>query len=160
MEDELMVRFGVCSLFTNVPITKDLDIANKLLDSITQRKQRCLLGPSNITKAMDLCLYSTFFNFRDLYRQTKGEAMGLQVSPIIDNLLIHSSETSAVSKYPLSPKIWLRYVHDTFVIIKGDGLDELFININSLSDKIQFTRKLESAEHRLPFLDCLVQKRM
>lgn len=35
MEYELMVSFGVCSLFTNVPIRKDFNIAHNLLDSNT-----------------------------------------------------------------------------------------------------------------------------
>ncbi|VDP66359.1 unnamed protein product [Schistosoma mattheei] len=87
-----------------------------------------------------------------------GEAIGLQVSPIVTNLFIHSLETRAISKYPLPPTIWLMYVDDTFVIIKRDGLDELFINVNSLSDKIKFIKDLEPAEHRLPFLDRWVER--
>lgn len=70
--------------------------------------------------------------------------MTSSVSLIFANLFMHSMETSAISRCPLPPKIWLEYVDDTFVIIKRDGLDELFKNVNSLSDT-KFTKVMESA---------------
>ncbi|CAH8541549.1 unnamed protein product [Schistosoma rodhaini] len=160
-EDEIMASFDVCSLFTNVPIKKTLDIICNLLDSDTDLKQRCPLVTSDIIKELDLCLRSTIFSFRgDLYRQTEGVAMGSPVSIIVANLFMHSLETSAISLCSQAPKVWLRYVDDTFVIIKRNHLDELFKLINNFDRKIKFTKELESPENTLPFLDCLVERKV
>ncbi|VDP73945.1 unnamed protein product [Schistosoma mattheei] len=85
--------------------------------------------------------------------------MGSPVSPIVANLFMHSLETSAIPKSLCPPKLWLRYVDDMFIINKRDGMEELFNNANSISENIRLTKELESVDHKLAFLDCLVERR-
>nr|CAX83713.1 reverse transcriptase [Schistosoma japonicum] len=159
-EDEIMASFDVCSLFTNVHINNSLDIINEYLLADNDLSIRCPLEPSEIIKCLSLCLNSTLFKFRgDLYKQTEGVAMGSPVSPIVANLFMHSLETNALSKCVYPPKLWLRYVDDTFIITKRDALDELFENVNSISNKIKFTKEIETADHKLSFLDCLIERK-
>ncbi|TIH02086.1 hypothetical protein D0S45_20990, partial [Marinifilum sp. JC120] len=40
-----------------------------------------------------------------------------------------------------------------------DGMEELFNNANSISENIKLTKELESVDHKLAFLDCLVERR-
>ncbi|CAH8666661.1 unnamed protein product [Dicrocoelium dendriticum] len=55
------------------------------------------------------------------------------------------------------PKLWIRYVDDTFVILKRSKLEETHELINSVFDGTQFTREEENNEH-LPFLDVLIRR--
>ncbi len=56
-----------------------------------------------------------------------------------------------------APRLWLRYVDDTFVIVKRSEKAKLFEKINGILSGIQFTEEEENANH-LPFLDVLVQR--
>ncbi|VDQ09232.1 unnamed protein product [Trichobilharzia regenti] len=87
---------------------------------------RCPLNPDEIMKALEMCLCSTLFTFRELlYHQTEGIGMGLPVSQLVANLFIMDSlEANAIMRCPTPPKMWLRYVDDTFVIIR------LFLHMN------------------------------
>ena len=48
--------------------------------------------------------------------------MGRPVSPIVANLCMEVIEELAISTSLVPPKVWKRYVDDSFVIIKKDAL--------------------------------------
>ncbi|VDP77728.1 unnamed protein product [Schistosoma mattheei] len=159
-EDEIMSRFDVSSLFTNVPINRALDIINDCLKSDLDLNLHCPLDPPEVIKCLELCLRSTLFIFRGhLYRQKEGIAIGSPVSPIVANLFMHTLETSAIARSVYLSKLWLRYADDIFIINKRDGLEELFNNVNSISESSKLTEELESVDHKLAFLDCLFERR-
>ena len=64
-------------------------------------------------------------------------------------------EESVVKK--LKPKLWIRYVDDTFVIIKRDDFQKALNLMNHTFDGIQFTVEVEN-ERKLPFLDILIER--
>ncbi|KAJ7314096.1 hypothetical protein JRQ81_006031, partial [Phrynocephalus forsythii] len=68
------------------------------------------------------------------------------------------SETTSKLKH--KPKLWLRYVDNTFVIWPHgkDKLNNFLTHLNSLHPKIQFTMEIE-ANNQLPFLDVLIYKK-
>ena len=53
---------------------------------------------------------------------------------------------------PHVPRIWKRYVDDTFCVMERQHVDMFFEHINSIRPSIQFTMDLEG-EGSLPFLD-------
>ena len=55
-----------------------------------------------------------------------------------------------------TPRLWLRFVDDTFVIIKAEHSQHLLHHINSQDPHIQFTVEEPSHHGTLPFLDTLV----
>ncbi len=55
-----------------------------------------------------------------------------------------------------APRLWLRYVDDTFVIVKRSEKAKQFEKINGILPGIQFTE--EENANQLPFLDVLVQR--
>eukprot|EP00061_Rhincodon_typus_P000887 g13094.t1 len=56
----------------------------------------------------------------------------------------------------IQPKLWIRYVDDTFVIIKWAKLEETHKLINYTLFGIKFTRE-EEKNKQLPLLDVMVE---
>ena len=78
--------------------------------------------------------------------------MGSPVSPILANLVMEDIENKAMSEFHHPPKVWKRYVDDTFVVIKREYLQQFFNFLNSIEPTVQFTKETES-DGVLAFLD-------
>ena len=134
-EDESMISFNVKSLFTNVPVDEALEIAKRRLEDETLN-DRTPLDPPDVLRLLEMCLRTTYFSFRGVYyQQNDGAAMGSPMSPIIANLYMEL----ALSTAPNPPRIWKRYVDDTYCIIKEGTADDFLTHLNSLRRTIQFT---------------------
>ena len=66
-------------------------------------------------------------------------------------------EKRALSTFHSPPKIWKRYVDDTFVIIHKNSVEDFLDHLNTIENSIKFTIEKE-ADHTLPFLDTLVRR--
>ena len=64
-------------------------------------------------------------------------------------------EKGALTTFHTPPKLWLRYVDDTFCALKKEHMAEFYQHINSVCHHIQFTMEAEQ-DLSLPFLDVLV----
>ena len=82
--------------------------------------------------------------------------MGSPISPLIPNLFMEEFEVKALRSCPHPPTLWLRFVDDTFIIIKSKHSQPLLKHINSGDHYIQFTVEGPSQQGTLPFLDTLV----
>lgn len=148
--EHLLVSFDVVSLFTNIPVDEALQI-------IRQKYQ----PEEHIIDLIKHCLKNTYFSYNDKrYRQIEGAPMGSPLSPVIANLFMEDIEVRALESTTLKPKLWLRYVDDTFVIWTHgrNKLDEFLSHLNNIHSKIQFTMEVESL-NQLPFLDVLLKKK-
>ena len=61
------------------------------------------------------------------------------VSLIVANLYIEHFEQLALETAHAPPRLWLRYVDDTFTICLQDKIEELADHINSIDSAIKFT---------------------
>nr|VZI02146.1 unnamed protein product [Spirometra erinaceieuropaei] len=109
-----------------------------------------------VLELIDLCLETNFSFNQQYYQQLKGAPMGSPISGFLAEVTMQKLETTALPL--IKPKLWLRYVDDTFVIVKKDQLEALHNNINSTIPGITFTLEKE-VDSKLPFLDVLVQRK-
>ena len=94
----------------------------------------------------------------DFYEQIDGVAMGRPLSPVVANFYMERFEQLILESASLRPKVWLRYVDDTFVVWNHGEEEQLILqHINSKNKNIQFTMKNEE-NGLLPFLDLLISR--
>ena len=119
--------------FTSVPVVPALNIIHTKLQQDTTCHNRTPLSIPNIMSLQRFCLKSNFFTFQDkYYKQVKGAAMGSPLSPVVDNLFMGDFETRDLSSSPNPPRIWLRFVDDTFVIYRADHTQQFHTHLSSL----------------------------
>ena len=64
-----------------------------------------------------MCLKSTYFSLRgNIYEHIEGVAMGSPLSPVVADIYMEWLEKKSIETYPLKPKIWKRFVDDTYVV--------------------------------------------
>ena len=121
-DDEAMVSFDVVSLFTVAPVKKACEYIRKKLNEDTTLHLRTNLTSDEIISLLDFTLSNIYFVYKDsIYKQIHGCAMGSPVSPVVANLYMEIIEESAISASATPPKVWKRYVDDSFVIIKKNS---------------------------------------
>ncbi|XP_033646299.1 uncharacterized protein LOC117305532 [Asterias rubens] len=86
--------------------------------------------------------------------------MGSPISPVLANIFMEDFDQKALGTARLKPKLWLRYVDDTFIIWSHglENLDDFLSHINRQHPNIQFTMETETSDS-LPFLDVLISKK-
>ena len=84
--------------------------------------------------------------------------MGSPVSPVVANLCMEEIEESAISISSVRPKIWKRYVDDSFCIIGKNDVSAFHDTLNSIDSNISFTIETE-CNGNISFLDTLVSRR-
>ena len=154
---ECIISYDVKALFTSVPIKPAINIIKQLLEDDKELQHRTSMTAQHIICLLEFCLNNTSFIFQGRYHeQTEGAAMGSPLSPIIANLYMEAFEKEAISTAPDPPTFWRRFVDDTFVIIQKAKEDSFFNHINSIDNKIQFTKEASRSDGSMPFLDTLV----
>ena len=153
-----MISFDVVSLFTKVPVNEAINIVAGHLSEDPTLEERTIMSSQTICRLTSLCLRSTYFQFKDsFFEQLEGAAMGSPLSPVIANIYMEAFEERALQSARLAPKLWTRYVDDTFVVWPhGDEeLEQFHDHLNGQNQSIQFTREEES-DGKIAFLDALV----
>ncbi|CAH8866949.1 unnamed protein product [Trichobilharzia szidati] len=146
-----MVSFDVTALYTSISPKLAIETMQQLLYSDENTKTQL----STWIELIKLCL-TTYFQFNtQIYEQIKGTPMGSPISGLIAEAVMQRLELIALPI--IKPKIWIRYVDDTFVIIKRNDLEYTHKLINNIFEDIKFTRE-EELDNKIPFLDVLIRR--
>ena len=101
---------------------------------------RTNLTPAQIADLLNFVLRSTYFQYNgSIYEQKDGAAMGSPVSAVIANIFLEDFEEHAIASAIYKPKIWKRYVDDTFTILDRDQVDGFLQHLNNQQTTIRFT---------------------
>nr|VZI27786.1 unnamed protein product [Spirometra erinaceieuropaei] len=148
--DECILSFDVVALFSSIP--HDLAI-----DSVARCLEQSPIGilTAHVLDMLKLCLKNYCQFDGKFYQQVKGTPMGSPISGLLAELVLQRLERAVVHTF--EPKMWLRYVDDTFVIIETREVERLHQSLNSVFPAIQFTRE-EATGDTLPFLDVSIQR--
>ena len=156
--NETMVSFDVSSLFTNVPLLETIDIVCDYAYS-----DNAITTPpfkrEVFRKMLILCSKGMFIYNDDWYEQVDGVAMGSPLAPSLANMFLAHIECKLLQREhtPESfPKLYLRYVDDTFCLFECEEYYRSFLNtLNCLHPNLNFT--VEVASSSMPFLDVNVR---
>ncbi len=80
----------------------------------------------------------------------EGLPIGSPLSHVVANIFMESFENIAITTFRVPPKIWKRYVDDTFVILTNNVARNFVVHINNINNAIQFTVESENEKGELP----------
>ena len=81
---------------------------------------------------MNFVLRSTYFQYNgSIYERQDGAAVGSPVSAVIANIYMEEFEEQAVTNATCKPKIWKRYIDNTFTVLDRDHADGFLQHLNS-----------------------------
>ena len=129
------------------------------LEQDSTPSSRTNLDIDDIIALLQFTLSNNYFVFNDIiYKQVHGCAMGSPVSPVVANLCMEEIEESAINNSSVPPKIWKRYVDDSFCIIGKDDVSAFHGTLNSIDKNISFPIETE-CNGKISFLDTLVSRK-
>ena len=136
-EDDCIMSYEVSALFTSIPIDTTINIIKKQLEDDRDLHSRTNMTIKHICCLLEFCLKNTYFKFNGkFYERKEGATMGSPISPIVANLFMEDLETKAIRMSSTPPKIWRRFVDDTFTIIKKKNNSSFLQHLNSIHPSI------------------------
>ena len=151
-----MVSFDVSNLFTNVPLEFTIEL---ILKKVYNKKLiKTKLKKDELRELLRMCTKELHFTYNGkTYQQKDGVCMGSPLGPVLANVfMVYLEESIAPKLKPIMP-IWLRYVDDTFTLVKKGKLQEILRVLNNFHENIKFTHEFEE-NNKIPFLDVLIIK--
>ena len=155
--NEDIASYAVSALFISVLIDPAINIIRRKLELDQGLHLRTSMNVEQIISLLEFCLKTTYFQFQGrFFEQLQGIVMGSPISPIVANLYIEDFENKAINTAECSPRVWKRYVDDTFVAIEANKNQGFLDHINSVDPFIHFTTEDARTDGSIPFLDTIV----
>ncbi len=145
-----MVSFDVISLFPSIPIDLAKEVVTRLLT-----ENPIDIPTESIMEMLNHCLNNFCIFDDEYYKQNIGVPMGSPISGFIAEAVMQSIEAKIMAQY--RPRLWLRYVDDTFVIINRNDLEHFNTIIKFINANKKNSRE-EKQNNQVPYLCVLVQR--
>ena len=82
---------------------------------------------------LELCFNFTVFSFKNtLYRQVFGAPMKSCISPVVANIFMAYVEKAAFNSFQTPPRLWVRFVDDTFCVTKRSCVGEFHDHLDGV----------------------------
>ena len=117
-------------MFTNVSMDGAVAAALQKLEDDPRLSDRNTLTLAKIADLLNFVLRSTYFQFKLIYKQLEGAAMGSPVSAVIANLYMESFRQQAITTSFHKPSIWKHYIDNTFTILDCGDVYSLLQHLN------------------------------
>ena len=157
-QGECITSYDVTALFTSIPIPSTLGIIRSKLEQDADLSNRTSMSADNIIELLSFCLNNTYFVFQEeFFEQTRGAAMGSPISPKMANIFMEAFENKAIETALHPPRLWKRYVDDTFVLQDQAHKEEFLQHLNSVDPSIKFTVEEAKEDGSIPFLDTIIR---
>ena len=156
----MLCLVSLTCLFTKIPLDDALQIISALLAYDDPLQQQTLFPAHDICHLTEHYLRTTYFSFEEqFFEQLEGVAMGSPLSPIVANLYKEGFERKALTLASVKPRMWIRYVDDTFLLWPHDDrqLETFHQHLNSLHPCINFTME-EETNNQIQFPDISVRR--
>ena len=132
------ISFDVESLFTNVPISKTINIIlkriynNKLISANLRKRTLKKL-------TLDTCTKTAFIFNNKLYEQKDGVGMGSSLGPVLANIIMMELQETIIQQLIESDviKCYCRYVDDTLIVIEDKYIDFVHKKLNSFDKNLK-----------------------
>jgi hypothetical protein len=150
----ILCTIDVKALYTNIPHIQGISANINAL-----QRNPPSISLDIIEYLMWFILGNNYFEFNGMYfHQKQGTAMGTAMAPSYANLFMAELELDLLSRYPLQPHLWLRFIDDIFMIwLHGPKELTTFIEwLNQQHATIKFTA--EHSMDQVNFLDLTVYK--
>ena len=156
-EDEMMVSFDVVALYPSIPQEEAISLVRHHLEQDLELRDKTKMTPNEVIELFEICVNYTYFVFnKKLYAQVEGLAIGASTSGFAADIFMERIEKNALSSIAHPPKIWCRFVDDTFTIILIIIYVALLDALNSQHHRIKVTSEIQT-ENKLSFLEVMTQ---
>ena len=117
-EDECISSYDVTALFTAVPFASAIQIIKNWLEQDTELPSRTIMSANDITKLLGFCLNNTCFLFQGQFLNKPKELSWGHPLALLWLIYIWKEEFEhrAIKTAVDPPRIWKKYVGDTFLI--------------------------------------------
>lgn len=153
--DSFLVTIDVDALYTNINNQDGLKAVKESFSTHPSLNR----PDSEILELLQICLENNDFIFnREWFLQTYGTPMGRKFAPNYANLFMAQWEKEALSKCPLQPDCYLRFLDDIFIIWPHSEPD--FWTFFNILNNHHPTIKLKATIHpqTVDFLDVTLYK--
>ena len=165
--DNALVSFDLVSMFTNIPQTDAINIAEERLANDHSLHERTPIKAPDIVNLIQKDLELAYFQWNgEFFAQPKGLGMGKSTSSPLSDLFMEEFEQSALANYdtgnpniPASDIIlfWFRKADDTITAIHKNHIEPFFAHLNSIHRDIKWTKEEES-EGKIAMLDVAITR--
>ena len=155
--DNFLVSYDVCSLFTSIPLQETIEIAVEL---IFENNPQLKVRKRELKQLFNFDTSGTHFIFNgSFYGQIDGVSMGSPLGPVLANLFMGYHEKKWLQEFDKGKILrYKRYVDDIFFCMFGNekNAEHFFEFLNCQHKSIKFTLEKESNKF-LSFLDVLIK---